>query len=60
MSIMKTIYTCFSTDAVHEGHLNIINEAKKYGLITVGALTDKAMVSFSRFSTLSEPENKAL
>lgn len=53
---MKTVYTCFSTDAIHEGHLNIINEAKKYGLITVGALTDKAMVSFSRFSTLSEPE----
>ncbi len=26
---MKTVYTCFCTDIIHEGHLNIINEAKK-------------------------------
>ena len=26
---MKTAYTCFCTDVIHEGHLNIINEAKK-------------------------------
>ena len=25
---MKIIYTCFSTDVIHEGHLNIIQEAK--------------------------------
>ena len=28
---MKTVYTCFCTDVIHEGHLNIINEAKKLG-----------------------------
>ena len=27
---MSTVYTCFCTDIIHAGHLNIINEAKKY------------------------------
>ena len=26
---MSTVYTCFCTDIIHAGHLNIINEAKK-------------------------------
>ena len=25
---MKTVYACFCTSVIHEGHLNIINEAK--------------------------------
>ena len=32
---MKTVYTCFCTDIIHEGHLKIIEEAKKYGCGTV-------------------------
>ena len=28
---MKLVYTCFCTDVIHEGHLNIIAAAKKYG-----------------------------
>ncbi|MDE7395782.1 MAG: phosphoenolpyruvate mutase, partial [Clostridiales bacterium] len=53
---MKKIYTCFCTDVIHEGHLNIINEAKKYGDVYVGVMTDAAMVKFSRFSTISFEE----
>lgn len=53
---MKTVYTCFCTDVIHEGHLNIINEAKKYGEVTVGVLTDAAMIRFNRFPTLSFEE----
>ena len=30
---MKTVYTCFCTDVIHDGHLNIIREAKKRGRI---------------------------
>ena len=30
---MKTVYTCFCTDVIHDGHLNIIEEAHKQGLI---------------------------
>lgn len=50
---MKKVYTCFCTDVIHEGHLNIINEAKKYGDVYVGVLTDEAMIKFSRFPTLN-------
>ena len=53
---MKTVYTCFCTDVIHEGHLNIINEAKKYGRVVVGALSDKAMIRFNRFPTVSQEE----
>ncbi len=48
---MKTVYTCFCTDVIHEGHLNIINEAKKLGSVTVGALTDEALIRYNRFPT---------
>lgn len=49
---MKKVYTCFNTDIVHEGHLNIVNEAKKYGYVIVGVMTDEAMVQFDRFPTV--------
>ncbi len=57
---MKKVYTCFCTDVIHEGHLNIINEAKKYGEVYVGVLTDEAMVRFDRFPTISFEERVAL
>ena len=57
---MKTVYTCFTTDVIHEGHLNIINEAKKYGQVIVGVLNDAAMVRFDRFSTISFDERVKL
>lgn len=50
---MKTIYTCFTTDVIHEGHLNIIHEAQKYGRVIIGVLSDEAMVKFNRFPTIS-------
>lgn len=53
---MKRVYTCFTTDVVHDGHLNIINEAHKYGEVIVGVLTDEAMVTFDRFPTITFDE----
>ncbi|MBQ9894313.1 MAG: phosphoenolpyruvate mutase [Ruminococcus sp.] len=50
---MKTVYTCFCTDVIHEGHLNILNVAKKYGKVIVGILSDEAMIRFNRFPTIS-------
>ncbi|OPD30521.1 phosphoenolpyruvate phosphomutase [Clostridium botulinum] len=46
-----SIYACFSTGVIHEGHMNIINEAKKYGSVIVGVLSDEACVKFDRFPT---------
>ncbi|MEG0329412.1 MAG: phosphoenolpyruvate mutase [Longicatena sp.] len=53
---MKKVYASFSTDIIHDGHLNIIKEAQKYGALTVGVLSDKAMVKFDRFPTISQAE----
>ncbi|MBQ7261331.1 MAG: phosphoenolpyruvate mutase [Lachnospiraceae bacterium] len=55
-----TVYTCFTTDVIHEGHLNIINEAKKLGSVTVGALSDPALIRYNRFPTISLEERIAL
>lgn len=57
---MKTVYTCFTTDVIHEGHMNIINTAKQYGEVIVGVLTDEAMVKFDRFPTISFEERMEL
>lgn len=57
---MKTVYTCFTTDVLHEGHMNIIKEAKKYGKLIAGVMSDEAMVKFDRFPTLSFEERKQL
>lgn len=51
---MKTVYTCFSTDVIHEGHLNIIKEAVKYGRVVVGCLSDRASIRYNRFPTVPE------
>lgn len=57
---MKTVYTCFCTDTIHEGHLNIIEKARAYGKVVVGVLSDSAMIRFDRFPTISFEERKAL
>ncbi len=57
---MKKAYTCFCTDIIHDGHLNIIANAKKYGRVVVGALSDSALTRYNRFSTKSLEERVAL
>ncbi len=49
---MKTVYTCFCTDVIHEGHLNIIRQASKYGEVVIGVLSDEAAVKFNRFPSI--------
>ncbi len=57
---MKKVYTCFCTDVIHEGHMNILREAAKYGDVYVGVLSDEAMVCFNRFPTISLEERMQL
>lgn len=53
---MKTVYTCFCTDVIHDGHLNIIKEAQKLGSVIIGALSDKALIRYNKFPTISLEE----
>ena len=57
---MKTVYVGMSADLIHPGHLNIINEARKYGEVTVGVLTDKAIASYKRLPFLSFEQRKLI
>jgi len=57
---MKKVYVGMSADLIHHGHLNIINEAKKYGEVTIGLLTDKAIASYKRLPYLPFEERKII
>lgn len=57
---MKTVYTCFCTDVIHDGHLNIIEQAHKYGKVIVGALSDEALIRYNKFPTISLEERMKL
>ena len=54
------VYTCFCTDVIHEGHLNLINEAKKYGDVVVGVLCDSEMIKYNRFPLKTTDERIAM
>jgi len=54
------VYVGMSADIVHTGHLNIIKEARKYGEVIVGVLTDKAIASYKRLPFLSLEERKTI
>lgn len=53
---MKTVYTCFCTDVIHDGHLNILKHASQYGRVIVGCLSDKEMIRCTKFPTVTEEE----
>ena len=57
---MKKVYSCFTTDTIHEGHLNIIRTAQQYGELTAGVLSDAAMLHYNQFPTCSFEERLRL
>ena len=57
---MPVVYTALGTDVIHEGHLNILKRAQEYGTVVVGALSDKALIRYSRFPTVSQEERVKL
>ena len=57
---MKTVYACFCTDVIHEGHLNVIRQAKEYGTVIAGVLSDPAMIRYNRFPIVSFEERLCL
>lgn len=57
---MKTVYMCFATDVIHEGHLNVVCKAREYGRVVAGVLCDSEMVRYNRFPTVSFEERMEL
>jgi len=54
----KKVYVGMSADLVHPGHLNILKEASKLGLVTVGLLTDEAIASYKRLPFLEYEQRR--
>ena len=54
------VYVGMSADLIHPGHLNIIKAAAKYGEVTIGLLTDKAIASYKRLPYLEFEQRKAI
>jgi len=57
---MKSVYLAISTDLYHSGHVNIINQAAKYGSVTVGILTDEAIATYKRLPILCTEERRQI
>ena len=57
---MKTVYVAMSTDLFHSGHINIINQAAKYGKVIVGVLTDDAIATYKRAPILDTQEREQI
>jgi len=57
---MKTVYVGMSADLIHPGHLNIINEAKKLGTVTVGVMTDEAIATYKRPAYMNYEQRKLI
>ena len=48
----KKVYVTLAFDYLHEGHLNILKIAKKYGDVTVSLLTNKAIAHYKHIPDL--------
>ncbi len=55
-----TVYVGMAADIIHEGHLNIIAEARKLGSVIVGVLTDEAIASYKRIPFTPYKQRKAI
>ena len=45
---LPVVYVGMCADVLHKGHINILNEAIKYGSVVVGLLSDEAIKSYKQ------------
>ena len=48
MKNKKKVYVPMAIDILHDGHINIIETARKLGDVTIGLLTDEAIINYKR------------
>ena len=56
----KKVYIALSVDIIHEGHINILRTAYKYGDVIVGLLTDEAIASYKNIPHLNYNRRKII
>jgi len=60
MKKKNLVYVALAADILHEGHINILKIASRYGKVIVGLLTDKAIASYKKFPYLSYKQRHAI
>ena len=58
--VKKKVYVGLSADIIHEGHINILKIASKYGDVIVGLLTDEAIASYKNIPYLDFKRRKII
>lgn len=57
---MTTVYIGMTVDVLHHGHINIIEQARKYGDVMVGLLSDAAVADHKRLPYLNYEHRKQI
>ena len=60
MKFKKKVYVGLSVDIIHEGHINILKTAYKFGDVIVGLLTDEAIASYKNIPYLNYERRKII
>ena len=60
MKLRKKVYVGLSVDIIHEGHINILRTASRYGEVIVGLLTDEAIASYKNIPYLDYNRRKII
>ena len=56
----KKVYISMTAEAIHHGHIKIIEEGKKYGDVIIGLLTDNAVAKHKRLPLLNFNQRKTI
>jgi phosphoenolpyruvate phosphomutase / 2-hydroxyethylphosphonate cytidylyltransferase len=56
----KKVYVPMAVDILHTGHINIINAARDLGEVTIGLLSDKAIMSYKRLPLIDLEKRKMI
>ena len=56
----KKIYLSLSADNLHHGHINVINKASSLGNLTIGLLTEEAILHKKRLPLLTFEQRKKI
>ena len=60
MKKSKTVYITLSADNLHHGHINVISKARSLGELTIGLLTEQAILSKKKLPLLNYNQRKII
>ena len=56
----KNVYIGLAADSIHHGHMNLIENARKYGNIIIGLITDDVIAQYKRIPYLNYTQREKI